>query len=52
MSGMAFLIACALLVGMIALALLLWSIASGQYEDPDGDAQRILINDSGDEAAG
>jgi len=52
MNGMAFLIACALAVGLAALALLFWTIANGQYEDLDGDAQRILIDDPADEASG
>lgn len=52
MSGFALLIVSALLVGLGALALLLWAIANGQYRDPDGDAQRILIKDSQDDCAG
>lgn len=45
MSGIALVIASALLVGLIALGVLLWALASGQYDDPQGDAERILIDD-------
>jgi cbb3-type cytochrome oxidase maturation protein len=42
---MALIIASALLVGLGSLAGLLWALSSGQYDDPDGDAQRILMDD-------
>ena len=42
---MALIIASALLVGLASLIVLLWAISSGQYDDPDGDAQRILMED-------
>jgi cbb3-type cytochrome oxidase maturation protein len=45
MNGMALIMAAALTVGLGALGLLLWALSSGQYDDPDGDAQRILIDD-------
>ncbi len=45
MSGIALVIASALLVGLIALGVLLWALASGQYDDPQGDAERILMDD-------
>jgi cbb3-type cytochrome oxidase maturation protein len=48
MNGMAAIIACALGVGLGALILLLWSIGNGQYEDLDGAAQRILLDDPDD----
>jgi cbb3-type cytochrome oxidase maturation protein len=41
----ALIIASALVVGLISLAVLLWTVSSGQYDDPDGDAQRILMDD-------
>lgn len=47
MDGMALIIASALLMGLVMLALLLWALDSGQYDDPEGDAQRILIDDDG-----
>jgi cbb3-type cytochrome oxidase maturation protein len=48
--AMALIIASALLVGLASLAVLLWALSSGQYDDLDGDAQRILMDDdpSGD----
>jgi len=52
MSGMAFLIASALSIGLLALGVLLWTMASGQYDDLDGDSQRILLDDPADEASG
>ena len=52
MSGMAAIIACALLVGLVALVILLWAIGSGQYDDLEGDANRILLPDPDDRCAG
>jgi cbb3-type cytochrome oxidase maturation protein len=52
MSGMAAIIACALLVGLGALAVLLWAIGNGQYEDLEGDAHRVLLDDPDDHCAG
>ena len=45
MDGMAIIIAAALGFGLVSLTLLLWSLSSGQYEDLDGDAHRILLPD-------
>ena len=45
MNGMALIIAAALLMGLAGLGVLLWAIASGQYDDPDGAAARILLRD-------
>lgn len=45
MNGMGLIIASALLVGIGALALLLWALRSDQYEDLDGAAARILLDD-------
>jgi cbb3-type cytochrome oxidase maturation protein len=52
MNGMAAIIACALLVGLVALVVLLWAIGSGQYEDLDGASHRILLNDPDDHRTG
>jgi len=41
----ALIIASALVVGLASLAVLLWALSSGQYDDLDGDAQRILMDD-------
>ena len=45
MTSLVFLIPVALFLGGIALAAFLWSLRSGQYEDLDGAAQRILLDD-------
>jgi cbb3-type cytochrome oxidase maturation protein len=37
-----------LALGMIALGAFWWSLRAGQYEDPAGDAERILIDDGED----
>ena len=52
MSGMAAIVACALLVGLAALLVLLWAIGSGQYDDLEGDAHRVLLDDPDDDCAG
>ncbi|MDH3742633.1 MAG: cbb3-type cytochrome oxidase assembly protein CcoS [Hyphomicrobiales bacterium] len=39
------LIPVALLLGGIGLAAFLWALKSGQFEDLDGAAERILIED-------
>jgi len=52
MSGMAAIVACALLVGFVALLVLLWAIGSGQYGDLEGDAHRVLLDDPDDDCAG
>lgn len=46
MNGMALIIASALVMGLCGLAVLLWSIGNGQYEDMDGAAARILLDDA------
>ncbi len=48
MMGIGLIVASALLVGLGALALLIWALLSGQYDDLEGDAQRILIERSED----
>lgn len=37
-----------LLLALIGLAAFLWSVRNGQYEDPAGDAARILTDQSDD----
>lgn len=39
------LIPVALLLGLLGLVAFLWSVRSGQYEDLDGAATRILYDD-------
>ena len=43
MSVLIYLIPIALLLGFIGLSAFIWSLKSGQYNDLDGAAQRILI---------
>lgn len=45
MTGLSILIPAALLMGLLGLAAFLWAMRSGQYDDLDGAAQRILIDD-------
>ena len=40
-----YLIPAALGLGALALAAFMWSLRSGQYEDLDGAAHRILIDE-------
>jgi cbb3-type cytochrome oxidase maturation protein len=49
MTGLAILIPIALGMGLIGLAAFLWSMRAGQYEDMEGAANRILIDEE-DEA--
>lgn len=49
MTGLAFLIPIALLMGAAGLIAFLWAMRSGQYDDMDGAAHRILIDDEEDE---
>lgn len=35
-------------LGVIALAAFWWTLRDGQYQDPAGDAARILIDDPDD----
>ena len=45
MNLLIFLIPVALGLGLLGLVAFLWSMRSGQYEDLDGAAQRILLDD-------
>ena len=51
MNGMALIIAAALTMGLGGLIALLWAINAGQYEDLEGDAVRILVDDAASLAA-
>ncbi len=44
MSGLIFLIPIALLMGLAGLGAFIWAVRSGQFDDPDGAAHRILIS--------
>lgn len=47
MSVLMYLIPIALLLGLIWLGAFIWSIKSGQYDDLEGAAIRILMDDDG-----
>ncbi|MEM1397643.1 MAG: cbb3-type cytochrome oxidase assembly protein CcoS [Pseudomonadota bacterium] len=49
MSVLIFLIPIALGLGALGLWAFMWSLKAGQYDDPDGAAQRILLDDDLDE---
>jgi cbb3-type cytochrome oxidase maturation protein len=51
MTSLVFLIPIALLAGFAGLVAFLWSVRSGQYEDLDGAAVRILEDDEEGPAA-
>lgn len=44
MSGLIYLIPIALLMGLAGLAAFIWAVRAGQFEDPEGDACRILLD--------
>jgi cbb3-type cytochrome oxidase maturation protein len=45
MSALAVLVPTSLVLGLIGLGCFLWSLRSRQYEDLDGAAERILLDD-------
>jgi cbb3-type cytochrome oxidase maturation protein len=45
MEGMFFLIPITLAMGLAGLAAFVWSLRAKQYEDPEGAAHRILMDD-------
>ena len=45
MAGLLFLIPIALGMGLIGLVAFLWAARSGQFDDPDGAASRILVDE-------
>lgn len=48
MASLIYLIPIALFLGLLGLAAFLWAMRSGQYEDLDGAAERILFDDEDD----
>jgi cbb3-type cytochrome oxidase maturation protein len=34
-----------LILGLVAVGVLFWAVRSGQFDDPEGDAYRILMDD-------
>ena len=45
MAGLLFLIPIALGMGLIGLVAFLWAARSGQFDDPEGAASRILVDE-------
>jgi cbb3-type cytochrome oxidase maturation protein len=45
MEVLIYLIPIALFLGLLGLAAFLWSLRSGQFEDLDGAAERVLFDD-------
>ena len=45
MSVLVYLVPIAILLGLAGLVAFMWSLRSGQYEDLDGAAERILLDD-------
>jgi cbb3-type cytochrome oxidase maturation protein len=45
MESLLLLIPLAIALGLLGLCAFLWALRSGQFEDLDGAAQRILIDD-------
>jgi cbb3-type cytochrome oxidase maturation protein len=48
MSILIYMIPIALILGLIGLGAFIWSLKSGQYDDLDGAAQRVLLDDDDD----
>ena len=51
MSVLLYMIPLALILGLIGLTGFIWSLKSGQYDDLDGAAHRILLDDDADNPA-
>jgi cbb3-type cytochrome oxidase maturation protein len=51
MNVIVYLIPIAILLGAVGLAAFFWSLKHGQFDDPDGAAQRILFDDEDEPAA-
>ncbi|WP_039019060.1 cbb3-type cytochrome oxidase assembly protein CcoS [Halocynthiibacter namhaensis] len=49
MNVLAWLIPVSLFLGGLGLVGFVWTLRSSQYEDPDGDSQRILSDDWDDQ---
>lgn len=49
MSGLALLIPVALFLGLLGLAFFFWAMRNGQFDDLEGAAHRVLIDDEEEE---
>lgn len=45
MNSLVFLVPLALALGAVAVGAFIWSMGSGQYEDLDGSAERVLMDE-------
>ena len=45
MSALVYLIPIALFMGFVGLVAFIWALKSGQFDDLDGEASRILFDD-------
>ena len=50
MSALAYLIPVALFLGLLGLVGFLWALKSGQFDDLDGAAHRILLDEDEEES--
>jgi len=48
MSGLVYLLPAALFLGGLGLVGFVWALRSGQYEDLDGAAERVLLDEDPD----
>lgn len=48
MTALLYLIPAAIFLGLLGLAAFLWSLKNGQFQDLDGEAQRILFDEDRD----
>jgi cbb3-type cytochrome oxidase maturation protein len=51
MNVLAVLIPVSLALGLVGLVAFLWTLRDRQYDDPEGDAERILRDDYDDDPA-
>ena len=45
MTDFLFLVPISLILGLVGLVVFMWTLRSGQYDDLDGAAERILFDD-------
>ena len=51
MTALLYLMPAALLLGLLGLAAFLWALKTGQFDDLEGAAERILIDEEDEPAA-